>query len=95
MINDSDSFLPSDNNLCVFKSNDDILILIYAKKNCSIISYNLINNQIIIEIKNAHNDYISNFRHYMDNINKRDFILSLSPIDNNIKLWNIKNWNWL
>jgi len=29
----------------------------------------------------------------MDNINKRDLLIS--PIDNNIKLWNIKNWNWL
>ena len=34
---------------------------------------------------------ISNFRHYLDIINKRDLIISIS-FGNNIKLWNIKNF---
>ena len=33
--------------------------------------------------------YITNFRYYLDSINKRDLILSISGEDNNLKLWNI------
>ena len=92
---DSFSEVDLDNTFSVIKSIDNILLLIYVNKNMSIISYDLINNQIINEIKNAHKNYITNFRHYLDNINKRDLILSISYEDNNIKLWNIKNWNCL
>ena len=84
-----------DNTFSVIKSIDNILLLIYSNKKKSIISLNLINYQIITEIKNAHNNFITNFRHYLDNINKRDLILSISLLDNNIKLWNVKNWNCL
>ena len=84
-----------DNTFSVIKSIDNILLLIYSNKKKSIISLNLINYQIITEIKNAHNNFITNFRHYLDNINKRDLILSISLLDNNIKLWNLKNWNCL
>ena len=47
------------------------------------------------EIKNAHDEIITGFRYYFDNSNKRDLILSISDLDNNIKLWNIKDWNCL
>ena len=80
-----------DNSFIVFKSIDDIFYLIYATKNISIISFNLIDNKTINEIKNAHKNYIANFRHYLDEQNKRDLILSISPLDNNIKLWNANN----
>ena len=43
------------------------------------------------EIKNAHNEYITNFRHFFDQKNNRDLFLSISKKDNNIKLWNINN----
>ena len=84
-----------DNTFVVFKSINDIISLIYSNKNKSIISYNLTSNKIINEIKNAHNNYITNFRHYLDNNNKRDLILSISYIDNNIKLWNINYYECL
>ena len=58
-----------DNTFTVFKSVNDILHLIYTDRNNSIISYDLINNKIINEIKNAHNDLITSFRHFLDNIN--------------------------
>ena len=48
-------------------------------------------NKKINEIKKAHNNYISNFRYYLDKINKRDLILSISCENNNIKIWNINN----
>ena len=90
-----DSYVPyyiRVNSFCLFKSIDKILYLIYASEACSIISFDLINDKRINEIKKAHSTYISSFRHYLDGINKRDLIISVSTIDNNIKVWNIKNY---
>jgi len=76
----------------IFKSINNILYLIFTNRNKSIISYNIIDNKRINEIKNAHENYISSFRYYLDNINKRDLIISISSNDLNIKLWNIINF---
>jgi WD40 repeat protein len=72
----------------------DILYLIYSNKHKSIIFYNLIDFKKINEIKKAHHKYIINFRHYLDKQNKRDLIISVSK-DNNIKLWNVNNYECL
>ena len=79
-----------DNIFNIFKSIDNILNLIYTNGNKSIIFYDIINDQKINEIKNAHKWAIFNFRHYLDKMNNRDLIISIS-YGNNIKLWNIKN----
>ena len=84
-----------DNSFCLFKSYNDIYYIIYADKSQSIISLDLISRKKIIEIKNAHDNYITNFRHYFDKINKRDLLISLSRDDNNLKLWNINNFECL
>ena len=84
-----------DNIFSVFNSINNIFYLIYANKDNSIISYDLINNKKINEIKNAHNKNIVNFRHNFDKLNKRDLIISISAEDNNIKLWDITNFNCL
>ena len=84
-----------DNIFCLFKSINDILYLVYSNSQKSIISYNLINNQRINEIKNAHKEFIVNFRHYLDKIYNIDLIMSISSKDNNIKLWKISNWECL
>ena len=84
-----------DNTFTVFKSIDEILYLIYSNVRNCIISYNLIDNKKIIEIKNAHHQSITNFRHYLDEICKRDLMISISCKDNNIKLWNIQSWECL
>ena len=89
---DSFSYWDLDNLFTVFKSINGILYLIYSNKNNSIIIYNLINNKNVNEIKEAHNSYITNIRHYLDNINKKDLIISSSD-DNNIKLWNFNNFD--
>ena len=84
-----------DNTFLIFKSSQNIYHLIYSNLEKSIISYNLINSkkfQIITEIKKAHEDYIDNFRYSFDSKNKRDLVLSLSSGDNDIKIWNLKNW---
>ena len=83
-----------DNTFIVFISINDLLYLIYSKRN-SIISFDLNNNKKINEIKNAHNEDISNFRHCLDKINKKDFLLSISKNINNIKLWDVKNFECL
>ena len=82
-------------SFCVFKSINNILYLIYSNMNYSILFYNLINYNIINEIKNAHTENITNFRHHLDKHNKRDLIMSISSMDNNIKLWNAHNCNCL
>ena len=87
-----------DNTFILFKSSQNLIHLIYSNLKKSIISYNLSNSnkfQILTEIKNAHNDYIDNFRYVYDSKNKIDLLLSLSSGDNNIKIWNLKNWECL
>ena len=79
----------------MFKSIYDIFYLIYTSKNNSIIFYNLLDDKKIDEIKNTHKQYITNYRHYLDNYNKRDLIMSLSLDDNNLKLWNVNNYECL
>jgi len=79
-------------SFCVFKAIDDKYYLI-CSEGYSIISYNILNNQKVIEITNAHNNsHISKFRHYLDQKNRRDLLISISDYDNTIKLWNIQKW---
>ena len=82
----------SDNSFTVFKAINNILYLIYSNENKSIICYDLENEKTIKEIKSNHDEYITNFRHYLDKINKRDLIISISFSINNIQLWNANNW---
>ena len=96
LINDSYYHKYVDNTFIVFNSINQILSLIYTNKNHSIIYYDLINNVKITEIKNAHESYITHFRYFFDNINKRDLILSISnPLHSGIKLWNVNNFECL
>ena len=96
--NDSFSYFLLDNIFCVFKSNyNDILYLIYTTKdkNNSIVVFNILNNQKINTIKNAHDKPISNFRYYLYKECKRELLLTISAQNNNIKIWNINNWECL
>ena len=63
------------NSFSVFKSLDEILYLIYATKEKSIICYDLEGKKNIKEIKNKHNEFITNLIHYLDSISKRDLYL--------------------
>ena len=95
LVNDSYSDDWLIDKFIAFKSINDIFYLIYSNYNKSIISYNIIFNKKINETKKAHKTFITNFRYYLDNINKRDLIISISSDDNNIKLWNINNFELL
>ena len=90
--NNSYSSINIDNTFTIFESINKILYLIYSTINNSIICYDLNEEKIIKELKNYHKNYITNFRHYYEEKNKRDLIISLSQLDNNIILWNVENW---
>ena len=79
----------TNNSFCVFKSINDLLILIYTNDRFSIISYNILDFKLMNEIKNAHCKYIINFRHFLDKNNNRDLVLSSDS--NTIKIWNLNN----
>ena len=95
LVNDSYSSLWIVNTFIAFKSINDIFLLIFTNKNNSILSYDIIDNIKINEIKGAHKKYITNFRYYFDKDNNRDLFLSISSDDNNIKLWNNYNFECL
>ena len=84
-----------DNSFCFFKSIENVLLLIYSNQDKSIIAYNIIDNKIIKEIKNAHDEFITCLRHYLDSIKKVDLVMSLSKEYGYIKIWNSNNWNLL
>ena len=90
---DSYAHFGLDNTFILVQSISSISYIIYSNKSKSIIAQNIINFQKISEIKNAHEEYITNFRHFFDKKNIRDIIMSISAEDNNIKLWDLKNWN--
>ena len=95
LINDSYPFLWFIGQFTVFKSINNILYLIYANKYNSIISYNIFDDKKINEIKNAHEAEINYLKYYLDSINYRDLIISLSTDENNIKVWNINDFELL
>ena len=95
LIGSYNSNIINDNTFCVFKSFNELVLLIYSNDNKSLIIYDLNKDQIINKIRNAHKEDITNFRHYIDKINKRDLVISISFEDNTIKLWNIRNFECL
>ena len=69
----------------------DIPYLVFSTKDKSIISYNLKDLSVGIEIKGAHESSISKIRDYQKN-NNIIYILSICSSKNNVKIWNFKNW---
>ena len=95
LVIDSYENLQLNDTFLIFKSINNIFFLIYTNIYRSIFSYDIVNNKKINEVKDAHLKYITNFRHYLDKINKRDLILSISSYNNNLKIWNINNFECL
>ena len=81
-----------DNTFDSFYTINKLLFLVYSTKARSLICYDLVNFNLLTEIKEAHKTYITNIRHFSDEENKKDLIISISDRDNNLKLWNIYNW---
>ena len=95
IIDDSYAWVNLDNTFTVFKSINSIFYLIYASENKSLICYDMNNMKKINELKSIHNEHITNIKHYLDSINKRDLVMSISRNENSIKVWNVKNWDIL
>ena len=93
LVDDSCGYVSMDNTFTVFKSIHNILFLIYSTYDKSIISYDINSQKKISEIKSNHNEFITNLKHYLDKINKRDLIMSISREENLIKIWDVYNWN--
>ena len=92
IIEDSYSDCTLDNTFCLFQSINKIIYLIYTNDKYTIISYDITNNKKICELIKAHENYITNFRHYLDEINKRDLMISISADDNTLKIWDIRTF---
>ena len=92
LIKDAYAYYEMDSTFIAFNSFHGIAHIVYAKENNSIINYNLTEQNIIAEIKNAHEKMITSFNYYLDKIYKKDLVMSISAEDCNIKLWNLINW---
>ena len=88
-----------DNTFEIFNSILGYICLVYAykleNKYNSIATYNIIDCTTMCILKNAHEEDITNLRHYLDKINNRDLILSISASNNNVKMWDINNLEYL
>ena len=88
-----------DNTFEVFNSILGQMCLVYAfkleNKYNSIATYNIIDYKTMGVLRNAHREDITNFRHYLDKRNRRDLILSVSATDNNARMWDINNLEFI
>ena len=88
----------SPKGLCIFKSIDNILILLYSDRYNFMKSYNLSTFQMIN--KNRKSDktiYI--IKHCFDQNKRRDLIMTahsdVSSKSNSVKIWNFKTWEFV
>ena len=95
LIKDSYNIDYLDNTFILYNSKNVSLCLVYATEYKSIKCYSFGHQKIIKEIKNAHEDYITNFRHCFNKQNDTDMIMSISGWINNIKIWDGNSWNCL
>ena len=73
-----------------FESINKSFYLIYINNENLIISYDLINKQIISKINTSHSGDITHIKHYLDDTNKRDLIMTCST--NELKIMDIKKY---
>ena len=95
LVSDSYNIDYLDNTFALYNSKNNCLYLVYTTENKSIKFYSFGGQKIIQEIKNAHDDYITNFRHCYCKNEDKDIIMSLSGWINNIKLWDGDNYQCL
>ena len=78
---------------CIFESINNILYLVYYDYKETLCFYNILDDKIIFKIKlkkNGKKFFIVKIKHYLDNNNKRDLLLTI--IKREIKIWNINNF---
>ena len=79
----------------IFKSADDLNLIVYADQNKSIICYDINNNQKVNEVHNAHEKEISFLNYYSKKMKGINLMLSISAIENNLKVWNASTFKCL
>ena len=79
------------NTFLVFKTINDLHYLVYISKARTIICSDLYHLKKIAEIK-VENEKITTFRHYLDKLNNKDLILTLCPMHNKLRIWDVSNW---
>ena len=85
-----------DNSIEVYESfnkDQEGINIIYPNKNI-IKCFNLKKKEVIKEL-DSHTDNISGFRHFYDQIENKNLILSISCNDNNLKVWDTDDWSCL
>ena len=92
---DSYAYDELDNTFALINKNNNQFYMAYATNNNSIITYDLNYENQIFELPNAHKNSITNLRHYSDKINNKDLVLSISDLDNSLKIWDFDNWKCL
>ena len=80
------------NTFLVFKTINNLFYLVYISKVKSIICFDLYKLRKITEIKEIKNESITTFRHYLDKINNKDLVLTLCPMHNKLRIWDVNNW---
>ena len=95
LVNDSYNIDYLDNTFTLYNSKNNCLYLVYTTEKKSIKFYSFGGQKVIQEIKNAHEDYITNFRHCFCKTEDKDIIMSISGWINNIKLWDGDNYQCL
>ena len=83
------------NTSVVFRSVNSLLYLVYTTINNSMICFDLEKFKKISEIKNPKDKKIRAIKHHTDKKNKNDLIMTIYPMDKNIRIWNVKNWECL
>ncbi len=79
---------PKSNNLfTVFKSFENYLVLIYCDYENRMISYDLERFKVFNKVDNKHSEMVQCIKHFKDEKNKKDLIISISPDNYNLKLW--------
>lgn len=82
-----------DNVFTAFTGVDKIPYLVYSTKEKQIIFMNINELKTINTIKKAHDNYITNIHHFYDKEEKKDIIMTVSAEYNNIKLWEMNDFN--
>ena len=85
---------PYNNSFVIFNSPfSDINYLIYVNNINQIISYDINSEQIITKIDESQDNDIGSLEYILDKKNKRDLLMLIFRLFNNIIIYNIKNWD--
>ena len=82
-----------DNTFEVFTSLKNNILLVYGTIYNSIECYDLIKKKFIKTILKAHNNLIFTIRYHCSKKFNKEYLLSASNEDNNVKIWDIQTWN--